>query len=210
LDEPSGDSAETCELLQRAGAGDSAAFEQLFARHQNDLHDFIARRLDPKLRARLDPSDVVQETELEVFRRLADYLARRPMPFRLWLHKTAYERLLALHRRHVAAARRTVRREELLPDRSSMLLAKHLLAPGSTPSRQCDRADRARRVREVIARLPEVDREVLVMHDLDSLSYQEVACLLDIEPAAARKRHGRALARLHQLLAAAGLKEGPP
>jgi RNA polymerase sigma-70 factor (ECF subfamily) len=183
------------------------AFEQLLARYQQDLHGFIARRLDPKLRSRLDPSDIVQETQLEVFRRLADFLARRPMPFRLWLHKMAYERLLMAHRRHVAAARRTVGREEPLPDRSSMLLAKHLLAPGSTPSRQVDRRERARRVREVIAQLPEADREVLVMRDLDGLSYQEVACILDIDAAAARKRHGRALVRLHHLLAAAGLKE---
>jgi RNA polymerase sigma-70 factor (ECF subfamily) len=129
------------------------------------------------------------------------------LPFRLWLRKTAYERLLMLHRRHVAAARRTVGREEPLPDRSSVLLAKHLLAPGSTPSRQFDRRERARRVREVIAQLPEADREVLVMRDLDGLSYQEVASILDIDSAAARKRHGRALVRMHHLLAAAGLKE---
>jgi RNA polymerase sigma-70 factor (ECF subfamily) len=207
VDDPPADSAETRELLRQAGAGDCTAFEQLLARYQQDLRGFIARRLDPKLRSRLDPSDIVQETQLEAFRRLADFLARKPMPFRLWLHKMAYERLLMAHRRHVAAARRKVGREEPLPDRSSILLAQHLLAPGSTPSRQFDRRERARRVREVISQLPEADREVLVMRDLDGLSYQEVACLLDIDSAAARKRHGRALVRLHHLLAGAGLKE---
>jgi RNA polymerase sigma-70 factor (ECF subfamily) len=210
VDDLPADSAETRELLQQAGAGDSAAFGQLFARHQQDLREFIARRLDPKLRSRVDASDVVQETHLEVFRRLADFLSRRPMPFRLWLHKTAYERLLMLHRHHITAARRAVGREEPLQDRSSILLAKHLLAPGSTPSRQFARRERARRVREVIAQLPEADREVLVMRDLDGLSYHEVACILDIDSAAARKRHGRALVRLHHLLAAAGLKESHP
>ncbi len=135
MDDPAADSAETRELLQQAGTGDSAAFERVFARHEQDLRSFIARRLDPKLRSRIDPSDVVQDTLLEVFPRLADFQARQPMPFRLWLHKMAYERLLTLHRRHVTAARRTVRREEAFPDRSSILLAKHLLAPGATPSR---------------------------------------------------------------------------
>jgi RNA polymerase sigma-70 factor (subfamily 1) len=208
MDHSAADSTQTRALLQQAGAGDSAAFDELFTRHRRDLRAFIARRLDPKLRARVDPSDVMQETQLEVFRRLADFVARQPMPFRLWLHKTAYEQLLMLHRRHIAAARRAVGREEPLPDRSSILLAKHLLAPGSTPSRQFDRREQARRVREVIAQLPEADREVLVMRDLDGLSYQEIACLLDIDPTAARKRHGRALVRLHRLLAA-GLKESP-
>jgi hypothetical protein len=42
---------------------------------------------DPRLRPRVDPSDVVQEAQLDAFRRLADYLQRRPVPFRLWLRK---------------------------------------------------------------------------------------------------------------------------
>ena len=50
------------------------------------------------LRARVDPSDVVQEAQMEVVRRMDDYLKRRPMPFRLWLCKTAKERLLNLRR----------------------------------------------------------------------------------------------------------------
>jgi RNA polymerase sigma-70 factor (ECF subfamily) len=207
VNEPASDSAETNELLRQAGCGSRQAFDRLIGRYQLDLHEFVARRLDPRLRARIDPSDVVQETQLEVLQRLADFLQRQPMPFRLWLHKTAYERLLMLHRQHVGAARRAVGREVPLPDRSSLLLAQQLLAPGSSPSGQCDRRERVRRVRQVVAQLPEADREVLVMRDLDGLSYEEVACLLEIDPAAARKRHGRALLRLHQLLAAAGLKE---
>ena len=207
MDEPANDSTETNELLRQAAGGSRQAFDRLFGRHQLDLHEFIARRLDPRVRARIDPSDVVQETQLEVLQRLADFLQRQPMPFRLWLHKTAYERLLVLHRQHVGAARRAVGREVPLPDRSSVLLAQQLLAPGSSPSSQCDRRERVRRVRRVVAQLPETDREILVMRDLDGLSYEEVACLLEIDPSAARKRHGRALLRLHQLLAAAGLKE---
>jgi RNA polymerase sigma-70 factor (ECF subfamily) len=210
MDDHLADSASTRELLQNAGAGDSGAIDRLLARHYHDLREFVSRRLDPRLRARIDPSDVVQETQLEVVRRLADYLARQPIPFRVWLHKTAYERLLAIYRRHVRAARRSVGREEPLPDRSSILLTKRLLAPGSTPSCQLDRRERARRVAEVIAQLPAIDRDVLVMRDLDGLSYQEIACILAIDTAAARKRHGRALVRLHQQLAAAGLKEPQP
>src|SRR3712207_8250455 len=41
------------------------------------------------------------------------------------------------------------------------------------------------------------DREVLLMRSYEGLSYQEIGCLLDIDVAAARKRHGRALLRLH-------------
>jgi RNA polymerase sigma-70 factor, ECF subfamily len=207
MDEPEPDAAETRRLLQQVQAGDRRAFDQLFARHRSELRQFVALRLDPKMGARLDPSDVVQDTQLEVFRRLADFLQRQPMPFRLWLRKTAYERLLMLRLQHVEAERRSTGREVPLPNRSSLLLAQHLLAVGSTPSQQLNRRELVRRVRQALAQLPDDDREILFMRNYEALSYQEIGCLLGIESATARKRHGRALVRLHQLLSAAGLTE---
>jgi len=94
------DSSETTRLLEQVRDGDRDAFEKLFARHRPYLRQVVSLRLDPKLRARVDASDVVQETHLEAVRRLPDYLKRRPMPFRLWLRKTAYERLLMIERHH--------------------------------------------------------------------------------------------------------------
>src|SRR5260370_37321667 len=95
------DSAETQDLLRRARAGDQTAFDRLFAEHRPQLRRFVELRLDPKLRARIDASDVVQETQMEGLGRLADYLQRQPMPFPLWLRKTAYERLLNIRLRTV-------------------------------------------------------------------------------------------------------------
>jgi DNA-directed RNA polymerase specialized sigma24 family protein len=46
-----------------------------------------------------------------------------------------------------------------------------------------------------------LDREILLMWTFEGLSCKEVACLLGIEPAAARRRHGRALLRFHKILA---------
>ncbi len=204
------DSAETQRLLQRIHAGDRQAFEKLFARHRPYLRQVVDLRLDPKVRSRVDPSDVVQETHLEAFRRLPDYLERRPMPFRLWLRKTAYERLLMVQRHHVQAQRRAVGREVALPDRSSVQLFRQLLAPGSTPSQQLARAELARRVRQAVAQLAEIDREILLMRNLEGLSNHEVAQVLEIEPAAASQRYGRALLRLRKLLLAGGFSESGP
>ena len=89
----------------RPWAGDRGSFDRLFGLHRAYLRQVVKRRLDPRVRGRVDPSDVLQETQLEALRRLPDYLDRRPMPFRLWLRKTAQERLLVAHRRHVGAAR---------------------------------------------------------------------------------------------------------
>ncbi len=194
-------------LLQKAGAGDREALDQLFARHRPYLRRVVERRLDKRLRPRLDASDVIQETELEAFNRLADFLERRPMPFRLWLWKTAYERLLVLRRRHVKTARRSIEQEVPLPNRSSLLLARQFLAADSTPSRQLARRELAQRVRQALAQLNEADREVLFMRAFDGLSNQEIGCILDLDPAAVSMRHGRALLRLHKVLSDGGLTE---
>jgi RNA polymerase sigma-70 factor (ECF subfamily) len=198
------DSAQTRTLLEQAGAGDERACERLLGRHRAALREFVELRLDPRLRARLDASDVVQDAQLEALRRFPDYLRRRPMPFRLWLRKTAYERLLMLRREHVDAGRRAVGREARLPDRSSLALAERLLARESSPSRQADRAELARRVRKALGELSEADRDILLMRNYEGLSYEEAGCILAVDPAAARKRHGRALLRLHRLLGDVG------
>jgi RNA polymerase sigma-70 factor (ECF subfamily) len=201
------DPVETRRLLGAARAGDCRAVEELFARHRPYLRRLIEVRLEPQLQPRVDASDVIQEAQLEAARRLASYLQEPALPFRLWLRQLACERLLMLRRYHRGAARRSLDREVPLPDRSSLLLARRLLAAGSTPSQRLDREELVRRVRQAVAQLPALDREVLVMRTFEELSYEEVACLLGVDPAAARKRHGRALLRLHKLLSADGLSE---
>jgi RNA polymerase sigma-70 factor (ECF subfamily) len=201
------DSAETCGLLDQVARGDRQALERLLGHYRPGLCAFVEARLDLRLRARIDPSDVVQEAQLEVVRRMDDFLGRRPMPFHLWVRKTTYERLLNLRRDHRKRARRSVDREEALPERSSLLLARPLLAGGPSPSQQLAARELADRVSRAVAGLAEADREILLMRHAEELLYEEIACLLEIEPAAARKRYGRALLRLQKVLTDHGLLE---
>jgi RNA polymerase sigma-70 factor (ECF subfamily) len=155
------DSSATKRLLMEAASGDRGAFDDLFSRHERSLQRFIEVRLDRRLRARLDPSDLVQETQLQAFRKLDDYLRRRPMPFKLWLQKTALERLHKARRRHLRAQRRSVERELPLPDRSSRILARQILADAE-PSQRLSREEVLRLVGEAIAELGEIDRGILI------------------------------------------------
>jgi RNA polymerase sigma-70 factor (ECF subfamily) len=203
------DSPETLVLLERAGTGDATALGELIARHRDAVRRFIELRLDQKVRGRIDASDVIQEAHLEVVQRIEDYLTRRPMPFHLWLCRTAYENLLRLRRRHVEAAARAVGRENPLPDRSSILIARQVIS-GIAPDRLAEEAELAGRVHDALARLDEVDREVLLLRSFEGLSNGEAATVLDIEPSAASKRYGRALLRLRQALADSGLTDTDP
>jgi RNA polymerase sigma-70 factor (ECF subfamily) len=207
---PTDDSAETQRLLAAAATGDSLALDALLARHQRWLMTFAAARLDPRLRARVDASDVVQETQAEVCARLDDYVARRPVSFRAWLLKTAYDRLGKLKRTHLVAQRRSVLHETPLEDNSSLLLADQLIAPHSSPWEGVERREVARRVRLALGRLAEADREVLLLRYAEGLANQEIGYLLGIESGAVSKRHGRALLRLHAELNADGQGESRP
>src|SRR5262249_31623567 len=97
------DSAETQRLLEQARAGGARAMARLLERHRAYPCRFVELRLGPQLRARVDPSDVVQEAQMEAVRRLDGYLSDAPLPFRLWLRRIAQDRLLMLRRRHRGA-----------------------------------------------------------------------------------------------------------
>jgi RNA polymerase sigma-70 factor, ECF subfamily len=201
------DSAVTQGLLQRIGTGDRQAFEQLFARHQAYLHRLVELRLDPRLRPRVDPADVVQEAYLDALNRLKAYLERPVLPFRLWLRQIACDRVLKARRHHLGTARRAIGREVPLPEQSSLVLARQLLAGDLTPSRRVDQRELARRTRQAVAQLADADKEIVMMRHFEGLSNREVAHLLSIDAATASKRHGRAMLRLHRILFEGGLTE---
>lgn len=205
---PDLDPPDVLRLIDLAAAGDPAAAGRLLAQHLPYLRRMVEFRLDPRLRTRVDPSDVVQEAHLEALRRLPDY--RPALPFRLWLRRIAYDRLLMLHRRHALADRRSVGREIVFPDHSSDHLAARLLAVGSSPSRRVVREELARRVREAVARMAGPDREILGLRTAEGLSNSEAAAVLGIDPAAASQRYGRALLRLRKLLIDDGTVEPNP
>lgn len=207
MDESAANSTETRRLLAQAAAGEAAAFEQLFSRHRSYLRKVIEMRLDDRMRRRVDASDVLQETQLEATRRLPDYLQRRPMPLRLWLRKTAHERLLKLREHHVLAGKRAVGREAPLPRRSSMHLAERLLGSATTPSERANRRETAQRLRQAVAGLPDHEHDVVLMLDFEGLSSREAALVLNVDTSTVHRRHGRALMRLHKILTDRGLTE---
>jgi RNA polymerase sigma-70 factor (ECF subfamily) len=199
------DDAKVRDLLQKVRAGDRRSLDDLLAQHRNYLIDVVELRMDQKLRARIDPSDVVQEAQLEVAQRIDDYLVREPMPFHLWLRKTAYENLLRLRRRHLEADCRSIEREIPLPDGSSMMLARKILSREPNPGQHAVEQELVQRLRQALAQLPELDTEVLLMRNLEGLTNQETAQVLGIEPSATSKRYGRAILKLRQFLREGGL-----
>jgi RNA polymerase sigma-70 factor, ECF subfamily len=195
---------DTEELLRQAAEGNPAARDGLLDRHRNRLRKMIAYRLDRRLAARVDPSDVVQEVLMEANDKLDRYLVERPLPFYPWLRALALERMLTLRRRHLKTAKRTVQREEpgllALPDESLAELAERLVTSATSPSQRLLRQEQRQYVHKGLALLAEPDREVLVLRHLEQLSVAETAAVLGISAGAVKTRHLRALERLRTLL----------
>ncbi|MCI0458352.1 MAG: sigma-70 family RNA polymerase sigma factor [Gemmataceae bacterium] len=195
---------DTEQLIERVGRGDEAARSRLLDRHRARLRQMVAVRIDRRLAARVDPSDVVQEVLLEADGRLSDYLQERPLPFYPWLRQFAVDRLADLHRQHIRTKQRSVTREEgplqELPEESAWALAERLFAQGSSPSARLQREEVRQRVQEALARLPERDREVLELRHLERLTTGQIAEVLGVGEGAVYTRHLRALRRLRSLL----------
>jgi RNA polymerase sigma-70 factor (ECF subfamily) len=195
---------DTDELLRRADQGDSSAVGSLLDRHRARLRHMVAVRIDPRLAARVDPSDVVQETLAEAAHKLPEYLRRRPLAFYPWLRRIAWDKLVDMHTRHVAAQKRSVTRETPihldLSDHSTMQLIDQLAASGTSPSRRLLLKEMRERVREALQQLSPRDREVLVLRHLEQLTLKETAQVLGITEAAVQSRYRRAVERLHAIL----------
>jgi RNA polymerase sigma-70 factor (ECF subfamily) len=193
------DSNQTAALLESVAAGDRAALDRLLRLHRPYLKRVVQMRMDSALTTRVDASDVVQETQVVIAQRINDFIERRPTSFRVWIRRKVLEQLTDHRRRHVGAQKRTVYRERSLSDVSSIEIARTLLS--QTPSQILRKIELQDQVSRLIRQLNENDREVLTLRHAEGLSNAEVADLLDIDPNTARQRYGRALRRLHQLLA---------
>ena len=159
-------------------------------------------RIDDRLSARIDPSDVVQEALVVAAKKLPAYLRKPSISFYPWLRRIAWERLIDAHRRHLQAGRRSVSREQSLglSDTSAVQLADRLVAGGTNPLARLLRDELCDRVQAILARLPTGDREILLLRHLEQLTGAESAEVLGIGEEAAKKRYLRAVQRFRRLL----------
>lgn len=172
-----------------------AAFEQ----NRDRLLRLIATRLDKRLAGRIDPSDIFQETFLRASAGYEEFCRLSDLPTYNWLRIQVQFAIGDTHRTHLGTLKRAVGMEHHSPGDTVLHdleeLAESLISPGS----QIANADLAERIRQTIASMPEVDREILQLRHLDEMTIVEAAAELGISVEAAKKRHLRAIRRLQEL-----------
>jgi RNA polymerase sigma-70 factor (ECF subfamily) len=202
---PDDDPDEVRLLMERAVAGDQAAYSELFSRHRERLKRMVHLRMNRGLQGRVDDSDIVQEAQIDAARRLPEYARDPQLPFYLWLRHLTGVKLLEAHRRHLGIEMRDAAQEVslyrgALPEANSVSLAAQLLGTITSPSENAIKAETRIYVQEALNAMDPVDREVLALKHFEQLSTSEIAQVLGLSKAGAGSRYLRAIKRLRTIL----------
>ena len=164
-------------LVRAAIAGDLHAFEQLVERHRDVVFRVVSRLVAGDQEA----EDLTQDTFLRAFHRLERY--RGEAPFRSWLLRIAHNTAVT----HVTQAGRATAHPL---DAAGAEVALSIEA--GSPADQLERRERRERLDTKLKGLGPAHRTVLVLRDIEGLSYQEIARITDSPVGSVKGRLHRA------------------
>lgn len=202
------DSANTIadETLRQMRDGNQTALADVFSHYRERLRRIVRFRLDYRIAGRISDSDVLQETFIAAAKRLEHFGDQKEMPAFLWLRLLVGQQLIDLHRQHLQAEMRDVRKEVAITQNApsphtSMAIAAQLIGKMTAVSEVVARAERIERLEATLNSMDPIDREVIALRHFEELSNVETARVLGIETSAASKRYLRAMKRLTDLMA---------
>ncbi len=192
-------------LLARLKEGDEQALARAFSRHRERLWQMVHFRMDRRLVGRVDEDDVLQDAYLDAATRLRHFEDRGASSVFLWLRLIVGQTLIDVHRRHLGAGMRSVRREVRTNNffgsqATSVSIARQLLGRLTSPSHAAIRAELSDQLDTALAEVEPMDQEVLALRHFEELTNSEVAEVLGIQQKAASIRYVRALKRLKGVL----------
>jgi len=193
------------EFLNRLRQDPEGVLADEYSQYRDRLWRIVNFRLDRRLLGRVDADDILQEAYLDAATRIEHYLNDPATSFFIWLRTVVGQTLIDVHRRHLGAQKRDVRREAKAKRRvfsasTSFQIADVLLGDLSSPSQAALKAELAAQLHEALESMNEIDREILVLRHFEELSNLEAAEVLEIESKTASMRYFRALTRLRSIL----------
>jgi RNA polymerase sigma-70 factor (ECF subfamily) len=180
-----------------------AADRELELYRYRDYLLLLARtQLDPRLRPRVDPSDIVQQSLLEAHACSGQFRGTTSGELAAWLRRILAHNL-ANAVRDVSRAKRDIAREQSLEDaieQSSARLEAWLQAEQASPSENAEHNERLFQLAGALAQLPEAQRQAVELRHIQGLTLDDIATVMDrTQPAVAGLLH-RGLTRLREIL----------
>ena len=166
------------ELLRRARGGDLSARDLLFARCRTYVSIVARAQVESWLQAKVDSSDLVQQTLLEAHRGFAEFRGETEAEWLAWLRRILTHTAGDFVRQYRGTAKRQARREVSLRTRSADSTCDFLHEPrdaGESPSELVARHEQELQMAELIAGLSPDHQEVILLRNLQRLPFEEVA-----------------------------------
>jgi RNA polymerase sigma-70 factor, ECF subfamily len=174
-------------LLAQARHGDREALGQLLEAQRTALHRLAQRQLEGRIAARVDASDIIQQTFLEAHRSFAQFTGLDAREWGAWLQAILDHKVAGAIRDHALLQKRNVGRERSLDDSQkggAAPLKQELDAGFSTPSQKAIRGEEAQRLTQALTALPDDQREAVRLRHLEGWKLADIARHLGRTPAA--------------------------
>jgi RNA polymerase sigma-70 factor (ECF subfamily) len=186
------DPNDTLVLIKRACKGDDQSVRRLLVLYHPRLRARLLRQMDPTMRSKLEPEDILQQVYLETFRAIGQFEYQGKDSFLRWMYAILDRKLIDEHRA-LRAERRDVRREVKPAPAAGQhttyidLMAR-VMADGGTPSQAVRKDEAIGVISACVASLPPHYREVIRMRFLEGMAVADVA-----------QRLGRSIGSIHML-----------
>ena len=190
-------------LLEALRQGDAAAQGEVLLRYEPWLKLLARLQIDTRFQGKFAESDIVQQTLLEACRDLPKFRGGTEAELLAWLKQILAHVLAHEIRRYHGTQQRDLDREVSLEDalaQSSQRLGAMLADSGSSPSARASDREQEVLLADVLAKLPDDYREVIILRNLEGLSHEEVARRMGRATGAVRMLWVRALAALRLAL----------
>jgi len=175
-------------LISLAKAGDQSAFGELMTRYEKQVYHQALRLLsNPE-----DAADITQEVFIKVWRSLPSF--QGDSSFSTWLYRLTDNAAIDLIRKEKK------RRGDASLDDEEYQWDSLLADPNSAPERELEKQELRRSVTEGLAKLSEEHRRVLVLREINGLSYEEIGQILGLTAGTVKSRIARARLALAKLL----------
>jgi RNA polymerase sigma-70 factor (ECF subfamily) len=182
------------ELIERARVGDQAALGELLEKYRRYLWGLADRMLDDRAAARIDASDIVQQTCLSVHKQITEFEGEDDAQFAAWLRQIHERNIRNAARDQLHAGKRAIDREQRVGD------GEVYAARQATPSQYVVQSEEAARLTRAIAQLPPDEQEALRRRYLDGESMAEIGAAMELTKDALVWLMKRAMTSLRQHL----------
>ena len=171
------------DLARRAAAGDTAAFEQLYAQHHRRVYSLCLRMLGNTSQA----EDMTQEVFLQVYKKIGSF--RGDSAFTTWLHRLTVNQVLMHFRKRGVKLEHTSEEGDFT----------NVVETPIQSTRRISMVDRLA-LEKAISELPPGYRTVFVLHDVEGYEHEEIANLLNVSIGTSKSQLHKARMRLRELL----------